>query len=116
LYAIYKSLHIRAQLYDFCIYPLLCPVGHHDGLHLFQLLETWVGPTLTFDFRKRKFLSPRLYLRSKNISSEETTIFALYVWEVILADTREEALAEAGGRYVRGVWTHHWIRSRITSA
>jgi hypothetical protein len=46
LYTIYKSLHTRAQPHDFFV----CPVLNYD-LHLYQLLEKWMGPTLTFDFR-----------------------------------------------------------------
>jgi len=99
LYAICKSLHTRAQLYDFCV----CPVLNHHGLFLFELLEKWIGPTLTFDIRSRKFLSPRLYLLSKRKETHNGQ--SSITWFTTLCDAQREAFAEARGKYVGGIWT-----------
>jgi hypothetical protein len=119
LYALYKHLHTRAQLYDFCV----CPVRNYDGgdygLYLYQLLEKWMGPTLTFDDRSRKFLSPGLYLLSKRKrwkESLETTVNAELSLLMARLVTQEKAIVKAGGEYVRGIWAPRKIRSKVTSA
>ena len=99
LYTIYKSLHTRAQLHDFCVFPV------NYGLHLYQLLEKWMGPTLTFDFRSRKFLPPGLYLLSKTEGDTRVVASERLSWLTALCDAQREALAEAGGKYVDGIWT-----------
>jgi hypothetical protein len=116
LYAVYKRLHTRAQLYDFCVCPVRNYDAVYDGLYLYQLLEKWMGPTLTFDFRSKKFLSPGLYLISKRKETHKTTVMAQLSLMTAMCDAPEKAIAEAGGEHVGGVWNPRKIRSRITSA
>jgi hypothetical protein len=63
-----------------------------------------MGPTLSFDFRSRKSLPPGLYLLSKT-GDTRVVVSERLSWLTALCDVQREALAEAGGKYVDGIWT-----------
>ena len=103
-YQIHWGIHGKVSLSAYC----MLPPNQYSGVHLWKLLEKWVGRDMIVDWNQRKFLaSERHYLRFATAAEEVRWNEGLK--EIWCGRARYIAEREMGGYYHKGVFRERAI-------